>query len=285
MTTVKSLQEDLNIEISSLQERFINRWLPANPDLGPIHFEHDVKAFCVLAHAVFEEFVEELSLLAMEYARLAWRSRRFSHGTIALLCGYKRTVEFVDSDQEDQERVRDQVDKGIEKSRSAHHYTISHNHGFSRAYLRSLFTPVGVDVPDDPGLLQSLGELAEARGSFAHSRSNSAHFGRRKSARKPMTPERAQEIVESCLLLCEALARRVGALTAPGLEGLQWPKWCGPNGPSRWRPRRPKRKVGVVQPSAVGDAMPVTLDDNATCAEKETSIVAASGGGSGGSYI
>lgn len=249
MTTVKSLQDDLGSEIASLKKRFIERWLPADPNLGPEAFEHDVKAFCVLAHAVFEEFAEELSLLAMESARLAWRSRRFSHGTIALLCGYKRTVEFVDNDFEDQQRVRDQVESGIERCRASHNYTISQNHGFSRAYLRSLFTPVGVDVPDDASLLQSLSELAEARGSFAHSRANSAHFGKRRSARRPMTPERAQEIVEGSLLLCEALARRVSSLTVRGQEGLQWPKWCRPDGPSKWRPRRPGRKAYWTKPT------------------------------------
>lgn len=249
--SVKNLQDDLDIELSSLQKRFIDRWVPADPLLGPADFEHDVKAYCVLAHAAFEEFVEELSILAMKSALVAWNTRRFSYGTMALLCGYKRTIEFVDSDTDRQDRIRDQFDFGIAKSVSSHHYAISQNHGFSRAYLRALFTPVGVDIPDDASLLQSLSELAEARGSFAHSRSNSAHFGKRKSARRPMTPERAQEIVDSCLLLCAALARRVSALSVPGQEGLQWPKWCGPNGPSRWRPRRNKRNRRWI--AAVGE--------------------------------
>lgn len=241
--SVKNLHDVLDTELSSLHKRFIDRWVPADPLFGPADFEHDVKAYCVLAHAAFEEFVEELSILAMDSALLAWNARRFSCGSIALLCGYKRTIEFVNSDVDNQARIRDQVDTGMAKSVSSHHYAISQNHGFSRAYLRALFTPVGIDIPEDPSLLQSLSELAEARGSFAHSRSNSAHFGKRKSAKRPMTPERAQVIVESCLQLCAALARRVSALSVLGQEGLQWPKWCGPNGPSRWKPKRNRHRM------------------------------------------
>nr|WP_312660629.1 HEPN domain-containing protein [Stenotrophomonas geniculata] len=284
--SVKNLQDVLDVELSSLHKRFIDRWVPVDPLFGPADFEHDVKAYCVLAHAAFEEFVEELSMLAMNSALLAWNARKFSYGSIALLCGYKRTIEFVNSDADHQVGIRDQVDSGIAKSVSSHHYAISQNHGFSRVYLRALFTPVGVDIPEDATLLQSLSELAEARGSFAHSRSNSAHFGKRKSAKRPMTPERAQMIVESCLQLCAALARRVSALSVPGQEGLQWPKWCGPNGPSRWRPKRNKRnrrwkaavaKKGATEVSAL-PAEPEAAQSENDCGQVDCGLASVNRG-------
>lgn len=209
MTTVSQFRSDLGAEIDSLRERFIAPWMPAKPEHAPDQFQHDVKAFCVLAHAAFEEYAEQLSLLAMRSAEDAWKSKRFSYSTIALLCSYGVSIKYEDSDTKDQSRFFDQVRVGFEEVLQSHSNVVSGNHGFSRRYLRSLFTPVGVDIPEDLVLLQSLGELAEARGSFAHSRAAAANYGRQRSAMRPMTPENADLAVRECLSLCDELGRRV----------------------------------------------------------------------------
>ncbi|WP_445391535.1 HEPN domain-containing protein [Stenotrophomonas muris] len=209
MTTVSQFRADLGLEIDSLRDRFISPWMQVVPGHTPDQFEHDVKAFCVLAHAAFEEYAEQLSLLAMHSARDAWLQKRFSFSTIALLCSYGVSIKSEESDGKEQNRFYDQVREGFVDVLKLHSNVVANNHGFSRPYLRSLFTPVGVDIPEDALLLQSLRELAEARGSFAHSRASAAHYGRQRSAMRPMTPEKANTAVLACLSICDELGKRV----------------------------------------------------------------------------
>ncbi|HEL7888750.1 TPA: HEPN domain-containing protein [Stenotrophomonas maltophilia] len=210
MTTVSQFRTDLGLEIDSLRDRFISPWMQVVvPGHTPDQFQHDVKAFCVLAHAAFEEYAEQLSLLAMHSARDAWLNKRFSFSTIALLCSYGVSIKSEDNDGKEQSRFYDQVRDGFVDVLKSHSNVVSNNHGFSRPYLRSLFTPVGVDIPEDDLLLQSLRELAEARGSFAHSRAAAANYGRQRSAMRPMTPEKANTAVQACLSICDELGKRV----------------------------------------------------------------------------
>jgi len=218
MTTVSVYRQDLGKEIGSLNKRFIAPWVPAQPGHKPADFEHDVKAFCVLAHAAFEEFVEDLTKLALEEARSAWLGKKFSYATIALLGRYGPCIKISDDEEKAQDRFFDQVREGLDNGVRAHSNIVANNHGFSRPYLRSLFTPIGVDVPDDPVLQQSLRDLAAARGSFAHTKAIEAKYGEArgaKAAMKPMMPEKAEEAVRTCLLLCDELAKRVEKVLHP----------------------------------------------------------------------
>ncbi|WP_414616956.1 HEPN domain-containing protein [Stenotrophomonas muris] len=227
MTTVSVYRQELGQEIDALSKRFIAPWMPVDPDHTPAMFEHDVKAFCVLAHAAFEEFVEDLTRLAMEEARQAWLAKRFSYATIALLGSYGPYVKISDDEKQPQKRLFDQVREGLNKGVNAHGNVIANNHGFSRPYLRSLFTPIGVDVPEDPDLLQSLQDLANARGSFAHTKAIEAKYGEArapKNALRPMMPEKAAEAVQRCLLLCDELAKRFEFVLGPASStGVQPP--------------------------------------------------------------
>ena len=50
--------------------------------------------------------------------------------------------------------------------------TVKDNHGASLKYILKLLVPIGIDVPNDLNLLNSLQKLAEYRGSYAHSQGN-----------------------------------------------------------------------------------------------------------------
>ena len=67
------------------------------------------------------------------------------------------------------------------------------NHGVSLIYLRNLLTPAAIEVKPDPNLLNSLGKLAEGRGTYAHK-------GRVKTV---LPPEDAKRYVEDVLVLCD----------------------------------------------------------------------------------
>src|SRR5438128_7254270 len=65
MAVLDKLEAELEEQIKLISEEFISRYLPANPEEGPDVYHQHVKAFCILAHAAFEEFVEQVSLALM----------------------------------------------------------------------------------------------------------------------------------------------------------------------------------------------------------------------------
>lgn len=212
MPTFTDLKTELYSEIKSLDERFLESWIPALPEHSPDDFQHDVKAYCVLAHAVFEEFAEEVSLVAVKSARAAWLGKKFSPATVALLGAYGFKLEVSDNEEEAQERIFDQVRVALDAHIDRHSKSISSNHGFSLKYLRSMFLPVGIDVPDSVKHMESLRELADARGSYAHTRANRALYGQWKRADRPMEPKKAKIAVHDCLELCDLVIERLEAI-------------------------------------------------------------------------
>lgn len=209
MAQINQLVADLSVEIAGLEARFISKWIPADPLVPPEEFEHDVKAFCVLAHAAFEEFAEEISLVVMKAAKDAWLNQRFSKAAISILLAYQSKLDIVDDESQRQDKVFDQIRKGLDECAAAHSVALSKNHGFSLKYLRSILTPVAIDIPeDDLQMMGSLKELTEARGSYAHSLAKQALYGQWKRAGRPMVPESARDAVSDCLALCKELANR-----------------------------------------------------------------------------
>jgi len=214
MADINQLQTELENEISQLEARFISKWLPADPAVQPDDFEYDVKAFCVLAHAAFEEFVEEISMTVMALAKDSWLTQRFSKATIAILLAYESKLEIIEDVAEKQDRIFDQIRKRLDECAAAHSTVISKNHGFAIKYLRKILTPIAIDIPeDDVQMMGSLKELAEARGSYAHSLAKKALYGQWRRAKRPMVPEAARDVVADCLKLCKELRSRVPAVT------------------------------------------------------------------------
>lgn len=213
MADVNQLLTDLQSEIAGLEGRFISKWLPADPTIQPEAFEHDVKAFCVLAHAAFEEFAEDIALIVVQAAKDAWLNQRFSKASVAMLLAYSSKLDIVEEEATKQSKVFDQIRTKLDECAAAHSVALSRNHGFSLKYLRNILTPVAIDIPeDDVQLMASLRDLTEARGSYAHSLAKRAIYGQWKRAGRPMVPEAARDTVADCLKLCSELAKRVRAV-------------------------------------------------------------------------
>jgi hypothetical protein len=216
---------DLKSEIKSLEKRFLDPWLPAQPGQLPSDFEYDVKAYCVLAHAAFEEFVEEVSSLALKLGLDSWWEKKFSLILVSLISTYGLKIKVMDSEDKMQDRVTDQIREGISECKKKHSAIIKNNHGFSLKYLRAILTPVGIDIPESVKLLESLNELAEARGSFAHSKAQRALYGRIEKAARPMVPEKAKETVNDCLELCSVIFKRYQRMAGKPIERGSDPAW------------------------------------------------------------
>jgi hypothetical protein len=194
----------LKAEIAALDVRYIKNYIPANPEQGPDDFEYDVKAFCLLCHAAFEEFVEGVSESIMAEIAPDLLQKKVSLATATFLMAYGNGWSVVEDENVSQERCFDLVRRAIDSAKQRHSHALKENHGFSTRYLRAILTPVGLNVPD--GLeIESVRKLADARGSFAHTVAKKAMYGEYKKANKSLAPEEAQKISEDCLKVCEMI--------------------------------------------------------------------------------
>jgi hypothetical protein len=204
----------LSEHIEKLNIDFLAPFIPTRPEHTEVDFGNSVKAYCVLSHAAFEEFVENISLLLMSKNIEGWMARKdYYDTTIMLIGGYGINVKIVDDEAKNQDKSFDLLRAAFEEIKQKHSKAIHDNHGFSVSYLRKALTPVFVDVPSDPVLLASLETLADARGSFAHKFSPNAHYLEKKGkARRPVAPEQAQKIILDCLELCRQIANKARLL-------------------------------------------------------------------------
>jgi hypothetical protein len=207
MADVENIFSALELEVKELRSRFIDKFIPANPEHEPSDFEHDVKAFSVLCHAAFEEFIETISEFMMKKIEIDFMGRKTSLGTSILLMSYSIKIEFSENDDEENDSCFDQMRGALSKAKEMHSRVIKDNHGISVKYLRKLLIPVGINVPSGPRLV-SLKKLAEARGSFAHTMAKLAQYGEHKRATKVLTPEEALGAGLDCLELCRDIKDR-----------------------------------------------------------------------------
>lgn len=161
------LYKELQETVASLETKFIQIHIPTKPDITPVDYSLDVKAYCVLSHAALEDFFEKISLLLMEHLNLALydKRRRIDRGLLIFLKTYGSEIKIEDETRTTFEYLRESLDKA---KRSFSDY-VHNNHGISaKKYLAQLMVPVGIDVPQDPNLLNSLDQLAQERGQYAH---------------------------------------------------------------------------------------------------------------------
>lgn len=205
-------EKELKEHIIELRKKFIDGYIPAQPAHTPDIFGHEVQAFCLLAHAAFEHFVEKISLLASNQAVDNFVSKNsVSHPLLALSLFYKSSIEHAEEKQAQDSNFM-LLKEAVETANKAHGKAIFLNHGFSLEYLRKSLTPIGVNIPKDPRFESSLKILTDARGSFAHTLSKGTNYfenkGRAKSPRI-LTPEDARDSASDCQELCISIARQV----------------------------------------------------------------------------
>lgn len=219
MSALSDLLETLRIEVLELREEYLKRHL-GNPESGPQEWGNSVKSFCVLCHAAFEDFAEELSLGVASHALEKWNQPKREVGQI-LLCltsfyGAKLTIEVDESKTQD--RANDQLRKEIDEIARKHRAAIDENNGFSKKYLRKILTPVGINLPENAVFDAALNKISSARGSFAHTTAKGGVFttGRSKwgKDKKVMSPDDAFDVSEDCLSLCKELVSLAKKLTA-----------------------------------------------------------------------
>ena len=205
MADVDDLFLELKSYIEELTGKFVSKYVPADPTTQPSAYEHDVRAYCVLCHAAFEDFVERVVLLVASHSVDAWtNSRKPSHVVACLLCWHGAVLNIDTDENASETKPFDYIRPLLESAKGAFSKEVHKNHGISITYLRSLLIPVAMEVPQDANLLNSLKKLTDGRGSYAHK-------GRVKSV---LAPEDAKRYVDDVLTLCDDIRAKAGVKLA-----------------------------------------------------------------------
>ena len=183
----------LEANVNHLRGRFISRFLPADPATPPSDYELDVKAFCVLSHAQIEEFIETLALKAMAHSHNEWMSNKRLTAPIVSVAIQLKLAKQIDVEKKDIETVYSLLLETFDQAKRSFSHEIFSNHGISIKYLKNIVLRLGIDLPQDPNLLNSLEQLSKARGEYAH-------HGR---TRTILSPEDANQYVADCLRICK----------------------------------------------------------------------------------
>lgn len=196
----------LDSHLRILESQFIARFLPANPLTPPSDYEHFVKAYCILSHAAIEEYFESVSLGVMSQSLDEWQNHRKNTDTLATLIscfGLKITID--DNENNRETKVFDYLRAVFDEAKRKLSQEINENHGISAKYLRKLMIPVAISIVDDVSLLNSLKQLAKARGEYAH----------KQLIKTVLAPEDAKSYVEDCLKICEDIRAKANSKFTP----------------------------------------------------------------------
>lgn len=179
--------KDLEKHILELGIKYIE--LHNDPLENPNDYKLDVNSFCILCHAAFEEFLEDVTLYSIDHIEREFNSkiRKISYATICLLHFDNHPLGLTEDQKWESNYLNDYLSKRLaERKSELSKYAIKENHGIDVKYLRKLLLPIGIDVPKDLKELGSLDTLKNIRGTYAHS------FAR---TDKPLSPEDAMNAV------------------------------------------------------------------------------------------
>lgn len=196
--------------IEGVEKVYVDKYL-SNPLASPDDYDLDVKTYCILCHAAFEEFAEEIALEVLEKTIDNYiYSRKITIALVNLLHFKSNKSKAIDDkDYENKPfSIFDHCRKSLEEIKSAVSNEIENNHGVSLKYLNKILIPVGIEVPNDLTLLESLKKLALERGAYAHKRKEKD----KKTFKKSLSPEESKSTVQDCLKLFEEIKNRAKLL-------------------------------------------------------------------------
>lgn len=158
------LFRNLKRNIKHLQSRYLNRHLRTAPTgaTPSTPYSLDVSAFAVLSHAEFEQFFEETALWVLDEAETIWLTQQHTCRALVALLAYAGDPPSFDSGFFDAIRLR------MKTLKPNHSKLVESNNGVGIEYLKKLFRPLGLHIPDDARQVAALASLAKIRGDRAH---------------------------------------------------------------------------------------------------------------------
>ncbi len=195
MYDIYSLYTETENYINEIAHTYINKHVPADPSKSYNVYELDVKSFAILSHAALEEYFEHIAQYTLEEIQKGYLSRKYSFFLLCFLNSCSRPLVVKEEDRGPEEQAFRRVLDRLNKAKSDHSQTIHNSHGAGLKFLRKMYYPLGIDIPDDVRLNEALKRLSSLRGEFAHKR----------SVTRVPAPEDVKKDVDDCL----ELARRI----------------------------------------------------------------------------
>jgi hypothetical protein len=195
---LKKLFRELKSDINRIERAYIRKFLKT-PLATPEKYELSVKAYCVLCHAAFEQFAEEVANIVLTQVVEDYKNNQkvslaivnllhfMTSGTGSLGKDEYRSAPLV---------IYDYIRVTLEKVKGTLSNFINGdngNNGIGVKNLNKLFVPLGIEVPRDPSLLNSLKLLSNERGHYAHKRKDGGVI------RHSLAPEDARKVVTDCI--------------------------------------------------------------------------------------
>ena len=177
-------QEELEGKFKALENHILELGLKyidshRNPLETPRDYNLDVHSFCILCHAAFEEFLEDITLYSINRICMEFNSkkRKFSYATFCFLHFDNHSLCLTDENKWKSTRLNDYLASRLaERKSELSNYATKENHGIDVKYLRKLLLPIGIDIPHDARELVSLETLKNIRGTYAHSYARNNNF-------------------------------------------------------------------------------------------------------------
>lgn len=180
--------------IEEVNKRYLLPHL-SNPLAQPTDYEMDIRSFCVLCHAAFEDFIEELALYQLILSIDRFINERKICLPLLHLLHFKGECLNLDSIDDGN---YDYIRKRLLDIKASFSKDIHSNHGIALKYLKQLFIPIGIDIPQESRYLLSLDNLVNARGSYAHKY-------RTNGLRVSVSPEDVANYIYDVLFLVEMI--------------------------------------------------------------------------------
>lgn len=196
---------DLKVNNKQLSAYFIDNLLVSPPNSPSFEEEISIKAFCLLSCAAIEEYLENIALFVLENAIGDFISTKKISITLISLLGYYRIGFDVEKDDNEFSIIYDYIRKAIEKVKGNFSSELHNNNGISLKNIKQLFIPIGIDIPQDLNLLNSMNHLSIQRGDFAHL----------KTARKYISAKDAKDLVSDCINFCEKIKQNAYSVINP----------------------------------------------------------------------
>ena len=168
MVSIEESLDKLGIYLLELEYKYISNHV--DPFEDPEEYKLDVRSYCVLSHAAFEEFVENICLYTLnEIEDKFVNTQRISFSTLCLLHfnGYNKTID--NESWKDDDSIYDYLLNQIRSVKSDFSkYIMNQNHGVGLKYLKRLLVPLGLYAPLDIRFSSALDKLTQFRGGYAH---------------------------------------------------------------------------------------------------------------------
>ena len=199
MVNLVDAQNQLDEYLSKVREKYIK------PHLGttehPDDYMFDVKCYCILCHAAFEEFIENVCLYLLDELCDNFNNHlKISYSTLCLLYFNSVREEINENNWKDDQKLYDYFIDKLGKVKSDYSvYLRENNHGVGLKYLKKMLIPIGIDIPQDPVQQNSLTQLTKFRGEYAHTSLRIA---------KTLSPEDAMKFVDDVHKMMTEIATR-----------------------------------------------------------------------------